>query len=285
MSHLNQNRGQLFNLIGHSYERDEFLEQGLEIGDYQLSFSHPSMINHNLKRSPLSRFHLRHYLNHKQAKVAAGHPQNVCVPPHSHMDEITGLLDAKYSHFKIQASLLDRPLILALEQPLYVPPLAQTQLSLSRPIAFKIIAHTATDELKLLINPTRTLRMTSYGLVTHPMLCYHWRALANERPYDGNEAIVPMLIQNQSKQVIELRKLILYKGFLKLFKTDNYFVTNEVKLKLTSKQEGFLEYLDQPSSHHGACDLIYESSGESSTKLLKLLRLVTKRGTGIEYGL
>lgn len=283
MSHLNQNRGQLFNLIGHSYERDEFVEQELEIGDYQLSFSHPSMINHNLKRSPLSRFHLRHYLNHNQAKVILDQPQNVNPPPK--VDEITGLLDARYDYFKVQASLLDRPLILALEQPLYVPPLAQTRLTLSRPIAFKIIAHTATDEFKLLINPTRTLRMTSYGLVTHPMLCYHWRALANERPYDGNEAIVPMLIQNQSKQVIELRKLILYKGFLKLFKTNNYFVTNEVKLKLTSKQEGFLEYLDQPSSHHGTCELIDENSGESSTKLHKLLRLVTKRGTGIEFGL
>ena len=285
MSHLNQRSGQLFNLIDHSYERDGFLEQGLEIGDYQLSFSHPSMINYNVKQNPLLRFHLRHYSNDLQAKSTTNSPQVIHEQTHNKATETTGFLDAKYSHFKIQASLLDRPLVLALEQPLYVPPLAQTRLSLSRPIAFEIIAHTETNEFKLFLNPTRALRMTSYGLVTHPMLCYHWQASTNDRPYDGNEAIVPMLIQNQSKQVIELRKLILSKGFLKLFKNKDYFVTNEVKLKLTTKQEGFLEYLDQPPSHHGSCSLIYQHSGEASTKLLRLLRLVTKRGTGIEYGL
>ena len=109
-----------------------------------------------------------------------------------------------------------------------------------------MIAHNARDELKLLLSPTRRLRLTSYGRVTQPMICYHWKATTGNLPVDGNEALVPMLIQNQSKQVIELRKLILYKGFLKLFKTDHYFVTNEVKLKMTSKQEGFLEYSDQP---------------------------------------
>ena len=276
MNQFNQENTQLFTLLGQSYECCHFIGKSLQIGEYSLSFSQvTNIVQPKLNETnALCRFHLSHQQSNQQS-----HQLQLKA------EEITGFLESKYSHFKIRASLLDRPLVLALEHPLYIPPQSQSYLKLSRPIAFELIAYNADEEFKLLLNPTKALRVTSYGLVTQPMLCYHWLASTSEQPIDGNEALVPMVIQNQSKQVIELRKLTLYKGFLKLYKNDSYFVTNEVNLKLTSKQEGFLEYLDEPPSQYGICELLYEHTGETSTKLLKLLRLVGKRGTGIEYGL
>jgi hypothetical protein len=204
----------------------------------------------------------------------------------------TSNIESKYRRFGLKfeqiqclPSFLDRPLVLALEYPVYISPRSHLQISLSRPIAFELSAISANDErLNLCIMPTKNMRLTSYGQVTRPMICYHWRASAVSRPVDGNEALVPIIIYNQTKQVVELKKLTLYKGFLKLFKNDDYFITSQVKVQITSKSEAHLEYLNTPPPLEGDCRLVFESNSDVGPKFLKILRLMGKRGTGIEYG-
>ena len=172
MSHFKQSPAQLFNLMGHSFERGEFINRVFEIGDYQFNFSRNTDLDTlYMQQNALYRFHLHHFCQ-PQVRYTEVNPA-IKDQVHKQNQEVTGFLDAKYSHFKVKASLLDRPLVFALERALYVPPLSQIQLSLSRPIAFEMIAHNAQDEFKLLLNPTRRLRLTSYGRVTQPMICYH----------------------------------------------------------------------------------------------------------------
>jgi hypothetical protein len=200
--------------------------------------------------------------------------------------------DSKYRRFGVefdriqcQPSLLDRPLVLALEHPVYISPRSHLQINLSRPIAFELTAIAANDKsLKLCIMSTKNMRLTSYGQVTRPMICYHWQASTVSRPVDGNEALVPIMIYNQTKQVVELKKLILDKVFLKIFKNEDYFITSQVKVQITSKSEAYLEYLNTPPPLEGDCRLVFESSSDVGPKFLKILRLMGKRGTGIEYG-
>ena len=100
----------------------------------------------------------------------------------------------------------------------------------------------------------------------------------------GDEALVPVTVRNQTKHPVELKKVIIYKSFLKLFRGEAQFVTNQVKVLITSKSEAYLEYAHAPPPELGPCELIFDPEHEGELPLLKILRLVSKRGTGIEYG-
>ena len=120
MSHFKQNRAQLFNLMGHSFERDEFIDRVLEIGEYQFNFSRNTNLDTlHKQQNALYRFHLHHDLCQPQV-ISTEVPPPIKDQIHKQNQESTGFLEAKYSHFKVKASLLDRPLVLALEQALYV---------------------------------------------------------------------------------------------------------------------------------------------------------------------
>ena len=195
-----------------------------------------------------------------------------------------GQFDAKLDHLQLRPTLLDRPLSLGLERPIHVAPGATLKLSLSRPIAFDVVVSNASQELTLLSCATRSLRLTSYGQVTNPMICYHWRSPTDITLAEEDEALVPLLVSNHTKQAVELKKVILYKSFLKLFRAEAQFVTNQVEVMITAKNEAYLEYSERPPQELGTCVLSYDPKHEGELPLLKILRLVGKKGTGIEYG-
>ena len=195
-----------------------------------------------------------------------------------------GQFDAKLDRLQLRPTLLDRPLALALERPLHVSSGATIQLSLSRPIAFEVVVSNATQELTLLSCATRALRLTSYGQVTSPMICYHWRSPADVTLAREEEALVPLLVTNHTKHPVELKKVILYKSFLKLFRAEAQFVTNQVQVMITAKSEAYVEYSERPPQALGECVLSFDPKHEGELPLLKILRLVGKKGTGIEYG-
>ena len=97
--------------------------------------------------------------------------------------------------------------------------------------------------------------------------------------------LVPIIINNQTRQLIELRKIVLYKSYLKLYQSAQGFITNLVKVQITSRQEAHIEYDDAPPTSGGsAASLVFESPDTATPKLLKLLRLAGKRSAGVEYG-
>lgn len=204
----------------------------------------------------------------------------------------TGLFNSTYDHLEVRATLLDKPLIVGLNEPVHIAPKSHSHLSLSRPIAFQIVVKNSEEDLTLFSHAANELRLTCYGEITHPMVCYHsvsdiLRPIENEKALDlipGNHALVPLFIENQTKEPIELRKLILYRGLLKLYRSKLCFITNGVKVVIHSKSDAFIEYEEGPPSALGDLDLLFESNEEKVPRLLKRLRLRHSRGTGIEYG-
>ena len=82
---------------------------------------------------------------------------------------------------------------------------------------------------------------------------------------------------------VNFKKLIIYKNFLKLFSNSGKFTTNEIKVKMSSATEAYLEYQDVPFPPSPNATLVFESEHRGNAMLLKYLR-VKKRGTGVEYG-
>lgn len=224
----------------------------------------------------------------KRLKLTAGerlhHYELISLTPEER-ELKSGQISAQLERFELRPTLLDRPLVLALDQPLHVPPRSQCTLNLSRPLAFDVWVSGAEEEPhKLLSSSTRALRLTSYGQITDPMICYHWRSTIDVLKANGDEALVPLMVSNQTKHPVELKKVILYKSFLKLFRAYEQFVTNQVSVLISSKSEAYLEYSERPPERLGPCELIFDPKHEGELAFLKILRLVGKRGTGIEYG-
>lgn len=194
-----------------------------------------------------------------------------------------GSIGKQFSKIEVKTTLLDRPLVLALDQPLSVPPKAHCSFNLTRPLAFEIHVLNDHESFKLLSSPIKTMRMTSYGQVINPMLCYYWCSHFDVNSAEGNDALVPLVVYNQTKHAVELKKIILYKSFLKLFRAQTQFITNQVQVFITSKSEAYIEYTNDPPHTLGPYNLIFDPKHEGELPFLKILRL-GKKGTGIEYG-
>ena len=197
--------------------------------------------------------------------------------------ERRGSLSGRYPHLEIRATLLDRPLAMLLAEPLHLSPSETLQVGLSRPIAFELCVGDEHKRSVILREPTKPLRLTSYGEVNDAMLCYHWVTGCVSEAVDGDEALVPLTLSNQTRRPITFQKLIIHKNFLKLYLTERGFMTNSIKVKMSSKTEAYLEYQDQADDLGPRAELIYESDNTGNAKLLRYLR-VKKRGTGVEYG-
>jgi hypothetical protein len=194
-----------------------------------------------------------------------------------------GSFSATHPLIEIRATLLDRPLAMLLDEPLYLSPSETLEIGLSRPIAFELYVGDEHKRSVLLKAPSKPLRLTSYGEVNDAMLSYHWVTTCVNEAMDGDEALVPLSLINQTKRPIKFQKLIIHKNFLKLYLTERGFMTNSIRVKLSSKMEAYLEYQDQADQRRGSAELIYESEDTGNAKLLRYLR-VKKRGTGVEYG-
>ncbi len=195
-----------------------------------------------------------------------------------------GFFDSALSMIIVRATLLDKPLIVRLKEPIHIAPRSHLNLRVSRPLSVQIIAAHKTSELTLIHRPITPMRLTSYGEITKPMVCYHWTSDPVTHPQSENEALVPLRIENQTKHGVEMKKIVLYRGLLKLFKTHQYLVTNEVKVLITSKSEASMKYMSTPPATEEKAELIFEPKEEGAPRLLRRLRLRSQRGIGVEYG-
>ena len=197
---------------------------------------------------------------------------------------LAGSFDHRATSISIGATLLNRPLVLNLLTPLMLPPQSQLDITCSRPISLTIHAHLPQSEVLLCQVPTKPMRLTTYGKVTSPMISYYWVSPITTQPIDGNEALMPIKIYNRAKHQVTLRRITIFRDFLKLYQSSSGFVTNSLKLLISSQQEAYVEYGQRPPKGFEDLKLIAESVKTSQNPLGKLFRLMSKRGTGIEYG-
>lgn len=263
----------LFSQSGEAFSVDSLIASPLQLGELSLRcVAEGDLISYELSRA-----------------LSRGERERIALEGEDAGDEelrlAQGLFPTRLSHIQVKATLLDRPLVLSLERPLHLEPGGMFSVHLSRPLALELVAcDLHGSSLKLCAAPLKALRLTSYGLVSQPMLCYHWVTQISPESIGRDEARVPLIINNQTKHPVELRKVILYKGYLKLYRSAEGFETNLVTVQITSKSEAQIEYDDDSLGTRGPLELIYESPSAAHPKLLKLLRLVSRRSAGIEYG-
>ena len=78
---------------------------------------------------------------------------------------------------------------------------------------------------------------------------------------------------------------MIYKNYLQLYLLSHQLWTCQVYVKMTSKQEAYIEYDTSPSHDLPGPPLHIISYFDSSKPtFLKHLRLLKRKGTGIEYG-
>ena len=179
------------------------------------------------------------------------------------------------------------PLFLALKTPITLLPGERRSFVLQRPIAFELnlTRGDIPEYFNMTSFPSVHLRRTSYGEVNQAMVCYFWQSEIVEKPQDQSFALVPVEVINQASTSVQLKKLVIYKNYMKLFASPQMLCTSAVQVKLSNMREGFINYKSSiPLLFQGQDVTEIESKPSSRFHIINSLKNFKRRGTGIEHG-
>ena len=203
---------------------------------------------------------------------------------------LKGCFSEENPYFKLAPTLLDRPLVLALESPVVLLPNEQRSLYLERPISLELHLSTSSNQKQshcIDTFPLVDLKRTAYGKVQNAMVCYHWTSPCYEDWTQAKDlfAVLPLSLDNASKKRITFQKLVIYKNYLQLYLFPSQILTCEVRIKVSSSQDAFIQYDESYPNQIGTVPLHTVTDQEQgSNKFLKRVRFAKRKGTGIEYG-
>ena len=202
-------------------------------------------------------------------------------------EDSVGRFQRDLTHFNLKPTLLDRPLFLALKTPVTLSPGERRSFILERPIAFEILLHRQERSEPLILTsfPSMQLKRTSYGTVDQAMVCYFWESEQVERAQSGCFALVPVEVINQSTSTVQLKKLVIYKNYMKIYVSADTLCTSAIQVKLNNKKEGFINYQSTlPKLLRGQEVTVIEPRPGSRFNILNSFKSFKRRGTGIEHG-
>ena len=239
------------------------------------TFDHPLSLSEYINQ-PLT-------IGERELFFAADHDHVECLLD----QEVVGRFHRRLTHFHLKPALLDRPLFLALKTPVTLSPGERRSFLLDRPISLELnLSHTGNAEhFRLLTFPCVLLKRTSYGTVDQAMVCYYWESQECEEARSPYFALVPVEVVNQATSTVQLKKLVIYKNYMKLYATSRQLCTSAIKVKLSNRREGFISYQSAPPDLLSGEDFTtIEPEPDSRFHLINSFRNFKRRGTGIEHG-
>ena len=201
--------------------------------------------------------------------------------------ETVGRFHQSMTHFNLRPAFLDRPLFLALKTPITLAPGERRSFILERPIALDLNLRRDQhpDHLMIASFPCLKLKRTSYGTVDQAMVCYFWESEQVEEAQSECFALVPVIVVNQSTSTLQLKKLVIYKNYMKLYASSELLCTSAIQVKLNNKREGFINYKStMPLLFQDQTVTVIEPQKGSRFHIINSFKNFKRRGTGIEHG-
>lgn len=136
----------------------------------------------------------------------------------------------------------ERPYLIKFKDAMHLSPKSQFKLFLKLPLVTKLMLESGEKSLEV-DRHIGYKRKAWHGEVHRGMLCTYVEAeFAFDRPFETQDALVPLRILNKSEAAREFSKIVVEPENLFLVKGDNGFFTNKVYIHAISPDEFSVEY-------------------------------------------
>lgn len=168
-------------------------------------------------------------------------PSETATNPPENLNWLRWTFDQNAPELTINPMLPDKPLVVKIQEPFYLPPRSHTRIFIRMPIWIKVYLAGRKKTVTLLEAPTIQLSKTWFGSFTSGELCYSLSSSASQEmdtdPDQPHLALVTCRLINLGADALLVKKLCLQTGHLSIFEHEGLLLTDQLQINYRGGNE------------------------------------------------